>query len=115
MADTISMDVAFADRLEPDIAQFEVNAALWRLEIDRHVHHLLEDAATGERDEAHVKAAEVTLEGVGFEISRFKEFVERHSGFPLDVLVRLAEVATALETARRLLVRALQPPAEGGA
>ena len=101
------MDTAFSERLGPDIAQFEVNAALWRLEIDRHVRQLLEDAAMDGAAEQQLAAARVALEGVGYEISRFRDFVDRHSGFPLDMLVRLAEVATALETARRNLKRAL--------
>lgn len=101
------MDQAFVDRLDPDIVQFEVNAALWRLEIDRHVRQLLEDAAVDGAAEQQIAAAKVTLEGVGFEITRFRDFVDRHSGFPMDMLVRLAEVATALETARRSLQRAL--------
>ena len=109
MADTRSIDMTLAERLEPDIAQFEVNAALWRLEIDRQVRKLLEDNAAGEAAEAHLHAARVTMEGVGFEISRFQDFVSRHTGFALDMLVRLAEVATALETARRQLARAITP------
>lgn len=112
MADTSSIDEALADRLEPDIAQFEVNAALWRLEIDRRVRKLLEDNAADEVAAEYLQAARVTLEGVGLEISRFQDFVVRHTGFSLDLLVRLAEVATALETARRQLALAIDPKIE---
>lgn len=109
MTDPISMEQAFADRLEPEILQFEANAALWRLEADRHLHRLLEDQAIGLDGTQHRAGAQVALEGIGFEIDRFEAFTRRTPGLPLDLLIRLAEVAMALETIRRKLTRALHP------
>jgi len=110
MTGPISMEQAFADRLEPDIAQFEDNAALWRLETNRQLQLLLEDQAIGLDDAQHRASAQVALEGIGFEIDRFQAFTGSNPGLPLDLLIRLAEVAMALETVRRKLAKALRPP-----
>ena len=101
-----SMTDAFADKLEPDLAQFEINAGMWRLEADRHLHRLREDAAIG-IDPVAIDPARVTLEGIGFEIDRIQAFARDHIGIADTSLLRLAEVGLALETARRRLVRAL--------
>ena len=41
------MVAALAERVSPDVSQFEANAALWRLEVERHVYRLIEDRAVG--------------------------------------------------------------------
>jgi hypothetical protein len=43
---------AFADHHEPGVLQFETNAALWRLEVDRHSFRLRENQAMGLDDAA---------------------------------------------------------------
>ncbi len=98
---------AFADRLEPDLAQFESNAALWRLEVQRHAARLLDDEAVGSSDPEAREAARVALEGVEFEIDRLQGFAREHAGMGDGMVLRLAEVGLALETARRRLRRAL--------
>ena len=101
---------AFAGRIEPDLAQFEANAALWRLEAHRHASRLVEDQAVGVASpEAH-QAAAVALEGMAFEIDRLQAFARTHLGMGDGMVLRLAEAALELETARRRLQRALREP-----
>jgi len=99
---------AFADHAEPEVLQFETNAGLWRLEIDRHAFRLREGQAFGATDTATTEAAAVALEGVAFEIDRLQAFARTHSGLSDAMVIRLLEAGVALETARRSLERALQ-------
>ena len=97
---------AFSDRLESEVAQFEVNAALWRLEADRHLHRLREDSAVCVLQPDHAEAARIALEGIRYEIDRLQAFAREHPGMPEASVLRLAELGLALETARRRLERA---------
>jgi hypothetical protein len=103
-----SLTDIFADHLEPDIRQFETNAALWRLEIDRHAYRLRENEAIGVEDSIASDAAKVGLEGVNFEIDRLQSFARTHQGMPDAIILRLAEAGVALESARRRLERVLR-------
>lgn len=102
-----SLSDAFADHLEPDLQQFEINAGLWRLEVDRLASRLRENQAFGSDDVASAEAAKVALEGVGFEIDRLQAFARSHRGMTDGMVLRLAEAGLALETGRRRLERAL--------
>ena len=98
---------AYAHRLESELAQFEANAGLWRLEIDRHAFRLRENQAVGIRADSDVDAAKIALEGVVFEIDRLQAFAHSHAGMTAPMVLRLAEAGLALESARRRLHRAL--------
>ena len=99
----------FADHLEADILQFETNANLWRLEVGRHAHRILEERAVGLYVATEQADANVALEGVVFEIDRLQAFARQHPGIPDVSVLRLAEAGLLLETGRRKLVKALSP------
>lgn len=101
---------AFAQPAEADFRQFEGNAALWRLEASTHVTRLTEDRAVGVASWKSEEAARTTLEGVRFEIDRLQGFGRQHAPLGSDAVLRLAEIGLMLETARRLLDRALNQP-----
>lgn len=98
---------AFADRLEPDLSQFEANAALWRLDAHRHVSKLTEEQSIGIRNPAARESAEVALEEICFEIDRLQAFSRRFDGLRQGLLLRLVEPAPELKSARRRLKGAL--------
>lgn len=58
----------FLDRIEPEIAQFEANAALWRLEAGQRRYRLTEERALGANPKDAAEEAAVALEGIRFEI-----------------------------------------------
>ena len=99
----LSLEAALATRLDPQIMAFEENAHLWRLEVDRLVTKLRESQAFGETDDSVLAKSRTTIEGIQLEIQRFQRFTSENSQPGLDLLVRLAEVAVALQTALRRL------------
>lgn len=92
-----------------ELVVFETNAQLWRLEAQRFATALSEQAAFGsEPDRALHTGAMVALDGIEMEIGRFQKFATINPGHALDALVRLAEVAVALQAARTRLTSALK-------
>ncbi|RYG61627.1 hypothetical protein EON80_23785 [bacterium] len=107
-----SLSDTFADHIEPEVLQFETNAALWGLEVDRHAFRLRENQAIGEDDASDNEAASTALEGVMFEIDRLQAFARAHLGMADAAVLRLAEAGLSLELARRRLNRAMGPGIE---
>jgi hypothetical protein len=103
----VSLPDAFADPTEADFIQFEANAALWRLEVSAQVIKLTEDLAVGVVSPKLQEAARTTLEGVTFELDRLKSFGKQRAPLSSAGVLRLAEVGLTLETARRLLNKAI--------
>lgn len=94
---------------DQELLAFETNAQLWRLEVHRFANALSEQAAFGTApDQALHTGAMVALDGIEMEIGRFQTFATSNPDRPLDALVRLAEVAVALQAARTRLTSALK-------
>ena len=103
-----SIEEANSDIVESQIHTFEVNAQLWRLEATRFAESLSEETAFGAKPGSSVRTdALVAIDRIEMEIGRFQTLSVSQKGAALPKLVRLAEVAVTLQSARRRLAGAL--------
>ena len=97
---------AKATALERVLQTFETNAQPWRLEAVRFAHLMSVDALSAPSGGVRTDAL-VALDGLELEIGCFQRFGGDRKGVAVEVTVRLAEVAVALQTARTRLRSAL--------